>query len=131
MVGHAVAYMWVAKTYGQGAETMSVKFTLDGDDARRKDVLRKIATDFWVQRHVIEEGNAIIAVPHYADCVQDILNQFDVKYTREGRLRQAQYELSGKPACTRRHEIATRKRTMRVVWGCPCTPGRFDWRRRY
>ena len=62
---------------------MSVKFTLDGDDPRRKDVLRKIATDFWVRRRVVEEGNAIIVVSLYADRVQDILNHFDVKYTRE------------------------------------------------
>ncbi len=75
--------MWVAKPYWQGAEKMSVKFTLDGDDPRRKDVLRKIATDFWVRRRVVEEGNAIIVVSLYADRVQDILNHFDVKYTRE------------------------------------------------
>jgi hypothetical protein len=75
--------MWVAKPYRQGAEKMSVKFTLDGDDPRRKDVLRKIATDFWVRRRVVEEGNAIIVVSLYADRVQDILNHFDVKYTRE------------------------------------------------
>jgi hypothetical protein len=62
---------------------MSVKFTLDGDDPRRKDALRKIVTDFWVGRHVIEKGNAIIAVSLYADRVQNILNHFDVKYTRE------------------------------------------------
>ena len=83
MVGHAATHMWMVKTYNQGAETMSVKYTLDGDDPRRKDALRKIATDFWVRRRVIEEGNTIIAVPLYADRVQDILNQFDVKYTRE------------------------------------------------
>ncbi len=32
---------------------------------------------------MVTEGNTIIAVPLYADRVQDILNQFDVKYTRE------------------------------------------------
>ena len=83
MVGHAVTPMWVARPYRQGAEKMSVKFTLDGDDPRRKDALRKIATDFWVRRRVVEEGNAIIAVSLYADRVQDILNHFEVKYTRE------------------------------------------------
>ena len=62
---------------------MSVKFTLDGDDPRRKVALHKIATDFWVRRRVVEEGNAIIAVSLYADRVQDILNHFEVKYTRE------------------------------------------------
>jgi hypothetical protein len=62
---------------------MSVKFTLDGDDTRRKDALRKIATDFWGGRHVVAEGNAIITESLYADRVQDILNQFDVEYTRK------------------------------------------------
>ncbi len=62
---------------------MSVWFTMDRRDPKLSEATERVAHDVWVRRHVAFDGPSVITDPLWADRVQSILNELEVKYTRE------------------------------------------------